>query len=209
MTYTPVREAVEFAFHVATHGARGTQINAAVAEGRDKLNYSSCGDLLHAMLFACGCREDWINRAEHKGWTSQVNLSRVFSRKGVVVNPSLGDIGPGACCMYDGSEPRAHGFVYLTRRKSTATTADFGQPGGRVYANVPIVESRGQVFFRGRRVTHVLPLQRVTFAVPALTVGEWLAERGLDERDWIYNGKTADDLVEASELDAVDRGQNV
>jgi len=56
---------------------RSDSVYLEVVEKRDPgPGYSSCGDLAHAMLYALGVREDWVNRAEHRGfrWGMNVNL---------------------------------------------------------------------------------------------------------------------------------------
>lgn len=53
-------------------------------EGRDRTPaqqrvYSSCADLAHGMLYRVGVRLPWLNRDEHRGWKSSVNVSRLVS----------------------------------------------------------------------------------------------------------------------------------
>lgn len=51
-------------------------IYKAVTENRDPgPDYSSCADLAHWMLFRMGVRSKWINRKEHLGWKSGMNVS--------------------------------------------------------------------------------------------------------------------------------------
>lgn len=54
-----------------------------VTEGRDygaaRARYSSCGDRFHWRQFRLGVREDWVNRAQHKGWKVGQNISKIAS----------------------------------------------------------------------------------------------------------------------------------
>ena len=54
-----------------------------VCEGRDfgaaRARYSSCGDRFHWRQFRLGVREDWVNRAQHKGWKVGQNISKIAS----------------------------------------------------------------------------------------------------------------------------------
>lgn len=39
--------------------------------------FSTCGELCHAVAFLLGCRALWVNRTEHLGWKSTVNISNL------------------------------------------------------------------------------------------------------------------------------------
>ena len=88
-----------------------------VTEGRDTpamwSRYSSCGDLSQALAFELGCRQGFINRAEHKGWKPGVNLLRFYA--GADAPASLSDDSipkPGAICFVWSDHGRdAHTFV--------------------------------------------------------------------------------------------------
>lgn len=69
---------------VAVAGERGVRVTdpiyRQITEERDPgPNYSSCGDLCHAMLFSLGMRESWVNRAEHKGFKWGMNIARLVA----------------------------------------------------------------------------------------------------------------------------------
>lgn len=52
-----------------------------VTEWRDPgPGYSSCADLAHWLLYRLGVRADWINRDEHQGYRSIVNVARLVPR---------------------------------------------------------------------------------------------------------------------------------
>ncbi len=66
----------------ACGGADGVAVRSPVyietTEGRDPgPDYSSCGDLPHAMLFALGCRAAWLNRKAHLGFRYGKNIARL------------------------------------------------------------------------------------------------------------------------------------
>jgi hypothetical protein len=199
--YTPRRELVELAHYAAEHGERGGLVNLAVTEGRDSGRYSSCGDLIHACAYACGCRSDWINRKEFHGWEVGVNLSRIVSIVGKR-NPTIHDFLPGDFGLYDGASPGAHVFVYLTRLPDgRILTADYGQPGGALRKCEVTDEGRR---FRGRLVTRRVSLADIAWTVRPLLVGPWLALHGVPVAEWYTHGKTADEIVSASELRTID-----
>lgn len=51
-----------------------------VKEHRKGKGYSSCGDLAHWLWYRLGVRLDFLNRAEHQGWTCGANVSRIVSQ---------------------------------------------------------------------------------------------------------------------------------
>jgi len=201
----PRREMVELAHYLALHGARGGEVNRAVTEGRDVGKYSSCGDLVHCVLYAAGCRSGWINRGEHDGWRMGANLSRLWPLWHR--SPLLGLLLPGDVILLDGDRQTAHVAiaVSLSTDRSVLTTADYGQPGGKVLTCQVRVGDRGEVTIRGRRWTHHGSLARVPWTAPALTVGQWLAAHGLDSGPWYERGLTADVLCTPEELDRMAR----
>lgn len=199
--YIPRRELVELAHYAAERGARGSLVNRAITEGRDVGKYSSCGDLVHACAYACGCRSDWINRKEFHGWEVGVNLSRIVSAGGKR-NPTIHDFLPGDFGIYDGFQPNAHVFVYLTRLPDgRILTADYGQPGGALRACVVSDDGRR---FRARLVTRRVSLSEIAWAAPPLLVGPWLALHGVPVAEWYTSGKTADEIVSPAELRTID-----
>lgn len=66
-------------------GKEGRRANDPVyrwlTEGRDRgPSYSSCADLGHWLLYRLGVRSDYINRTEHNGWRSNVNVARLCAK---------------------------------------------------------------------------------------------------------------------------------
>lgn len=199
----PRREMVELAAFAAEHGCRGSVANRLVTEGRDVKSYSSCGDLVHACLYACGCRGSWINRVEHGGWKSGVNLSRLWhlwqrDDAGRFI-ARLAWLLPGDFILLDGDTPRAHVCVVVSVSddRTRMVTADYGQPGGKLLRDLPInVTAAGTTIIRGRRWTHHASLSDVPWAEPAQTVGDWALARGAPELAdlWHRDGLVADRL---------------
>ena len=192
---SPRRAVVELAHHLADHGRDPAgAIHLALTEGRApgyaRIGSTSCGDLLHAVAFAAGCRAPTINRDEHTGWRPGVNLSRWFVPPlphPRLWLPGLEDFRPGDFGIYDYTTTRAHGFVFLgTDGAGRAITADFGQPGGKIYqCNVSPSRINGAVHFRGRRVDALVSLDGLSFTAPPETVGEWLTRHGLPVIPWV------------------------
>lgn len=95
--------------------------------------YSSCGDLGHCLLFALGCREHWINRDEHEGWSPIVNVSRLC-RWGPGTNKLARDVTrgtpllPGDVLVLAAFSPSlTHVCVVVEDKGDELVTADYGQ----------------------------------------------------------------------------------
>lgn len=191
---SPRRAVAELAYYLAGNGGdKFGPISLAVTEGRIRTyealtpRSTSCGDLLHCVAFAAGCRSDAINRAEHCGWVPGVNLSRWFvpPATGRIWKPKREQFQIGDFGCYDYTTPRAHGFVFLGWEGENAVTADFGQPGGKLY-KAQVREIPGGVAFRGRAVDCIVSLDAVRFDRPAQSVAEWCAARKLpDPGPWM------------------------
>jgi hypothetical protein len=137
-----------------------------VTEGRDvgamQRKYSSCADLAHWLHFRLGLRTSWINRAEHKGWKSGVNVSKLaFSAvaktwKKDVQDLHRGDVGV-IWSLPDSTD--AHVFVFHKPAGEVNSvpvwlTAEYGQPGGAPKSRT--VTYQGKV---GSKTLHkVIPL---------------------------------------------------
>lgn len=196
MGISPRRAVVELAHYTAANGADHLgSIHLALTEGRAKWyahsSSTSCGDLLQACLYAAGCREDWVNREEHEGWRSGQNLSFFvppFRGRDQIDYPHLGELEPGDLGIYDYDDPtRTHGWVYLgVDEHGRAITADFGQPGGKIYhCDVGLVPwSRRTTTFRGRPVDRIIQLSSIAFDAEPETVGEWCARHDLEVLPW-------------------------
>lgn len=91
MEWTPdeYRDSARRWCEYACNGAKGRRLRDPVyqriTEGRDipgtaRDGYSSCGDLAHWLLYKLGVRSAWLNRAEHLGFRSGMNLARLCPR---------------------------------------------------------------------------------------------------------------------------------
>jgi hypothetical protein len=141
-----------------------------VTEGRDsgmfQKTYSSCGDLAHWLHFRLGVRTSWVNRREHKGWTSGLNVSKLaFSSVALVMTPETrhnfesGDVG---VIWSNKGGTDAHVFVVREPGWSgqasapTLHTAEYGQPGGALKTRQYVAGKIGT-----RILQRVLPLPDV------------------------------------------------
>lgn len=204
------RNAVELAYYLAINGADTFgAIHVAVTERRIyqyvKQRSTSCGDLLHCVAYAIGCRSPAVNRAEYKGWKPSVNLSRWFVPPlphDRIWRPRLDQIRPGDFLCYDYTSRKAHGLIYLGMTvDGRARTADFGQPGGRLFLCDVAGGNGAPLRFRGRQVDCAVPLRSVATEAPALTVGEWLAAHEIDPAPWFEEGLTVQELLTPDEYD--------
>jgi hypothetical protein len=160
----------------ATKGASDKGGNyMSVVEGRNWPKYSSCADLAHWLLYRMGCRQEWINRYEHRtgdlgepGWDDQVNVSRLaFSPPRSVMQTPL----PGYMVVEPGdvlivwNHPKgqdAHVMVAASSRRlpGTLRVAEYGQPGGHV-ADKLTSSREGELFLGAKRIQRWLPLHLV------------------------------------------------
>jgi hypothetical protein len=167
-------ELVEYACKGSTGRLESDAVYQAVVEGRDRPpypnRYSSCGDLAHWMLYRLGVRLPLVNREEHLGWTSGVNVSRLAFDPLASSDPpdssrfQAGDIG----IIWSNAEATdAHVFVFLDDQQPQALlVGEYGQPGGRV--NTRRVGYRGgQLAIGGRRLHRILRLDEVIDAADA------------------------------------------
>lgn len=159
----------------ACNGERGIGENdpkyQLVTEGRDtgrfQRSYSSCGDLAHWLLFRLGVREPWINRAEHRGWKTGENVSRLAFKapKDVRQLPVPGSrFEPGdVLIIWNDDQGRdAHVMVVYEHRPDLArlVVAEYGQPGGHVRKR-HLHASNGFLWVGTRKVQRWLPLRLV------------------------------------------------
>jgi hypothetical protein len=144
------------------HLKRGNYM--AVVEGRDWPKYSSCADLAHWLLYRLGCRQEWINRAEHTagdlgpdGWDNGVNVSRLaFSPPRSVMRspiPGYMVVEPGDILIVWSlpSTTDAHVMVAASsgRLPGPLRVAEYGQPGGHLADKVTSARD-GAVFVNGK-----------------------------------------------------------
>lgn len=141
----------------------------AVTEHRDPANpkYSSCGDLAHWLLFRLGVRLHWINRSEHNGWTSGVNISRLASDAPLLCRktPMPGArFEPGDILIVWNHPEGKDSHVMVVYEYSPSPTlflvGEYGQPGGHVTSRT-LVTREGHLFVGSRQVQRWLPLADV------------------------------------------------
>lgn len=183
------------------NGFEGRTINdpvyRAVTEGRQDAAvkggwfYSSCGDLGHAFLLAMGCLSGFINREEHNGWVSQVNVGRLC-RFGPGTNklahePKWGDEIPrlSILTLAAFSPSQTHVCVVVEDGPDYVITADYGQAPrdprptsiGAKFRRRQKVKSGDNIRlvdeYMSRQVDSVLPLDRLILMGPQLDVDAW------------------------------------
>jgi hypothetical protein len=186
-------ELVEYACGGAGGRSEADPVYQAVTEGRDvgamQARYSSCGDLAHWLLYRLGVRLPFVNRAEHLGWTSGANVSRIAFANVAESDPRQnahylpGDIGI-VWSKPEGTD--AHVFVILEDAQPSALlVGEYGQPGGHVRARAIGYES-GRLRIGSRTLRRVLRLDRVLDAadeadalVPPELTEAWTGKLGL------------------------------
>ena len=196
------RRIVELAYHIAKEGQPPTgPVAMAVTEGREQSQYahgwgSSCVELADCVMFAAGCRAECINRDEHLGRRTQTDLG--WYLKGskhdgkIIHSPKKSDLSPGDLLGYDFYRKEhgrgAHAAIFLCwLTDGRALTADYGQPGGRVY-KCKITQVGKRLISRGRMLDGVVKTNTLSFPGPCLTVGEWLEFHGLPMTPWVPYG---------------------
>jgi hypothetical protein len=190
----------ELAAYLATHGSdpHGA-ISQVVTERRIEWylahHSTSCGDLLHCVAEACGYRGPALNRASARGWAPGKNLSRWFLEElvPVLVHPRLEDLHPGDFLLEDAHKRNANGVwlshaaIYLGRGASDAgpiaLTADFGQPGGRIYDCQ--VRGDSPLTLRGRTLDLAVSLDDLEWTEEPLSVPAFCAAHGLTPQPWV------------------------
>lgn len=125
--------------------------------------YSSCADLAHWMLFNLGVRLPLINREEHHGWTSGVNVSRL-AYSFLAVDSCPGETYYPGDILIVWSRPDtsdAHVLVVSEHWDCELRTAEYGLPGGRLcYHRLPDATPMGWSIGT-RRIRRVLRLPYV------------------------------------------------
>ena len=124
-----------------------------VKEGRKVKIYSSCADLAHWLYFRLGVRSEFINRDEHNGWKTIVNVSRLVSHSVPYVGQRLegGDVIVIANKWPSGKD--AHVICIVDQlANDLLATAESGLPGnGLQTRKLPMA----------RKIRVVLPLEKV------------------------------------------------
>jgi hypothetical protein len=140
-----------------------------VTEGRDfGAGYSSCADLAHWLLYRVGVRSPWINRAEHTGWKTGVNVSRLaYSVPRLMCRTetpgSVFDCGDVLIVWNkpDGTDAHVMVVYEYDHRTVTLTVAEYGQPGGHIKER-PLVARNGHLYIGQRQIQRWLPFACVT-----------------------------------------------
>lgn len=169
-----------------------------VTERRDPgPGYSCCADLAHWLLFILGCREPFINRTEHNGWVSQVNIARLiwgcpFSSHGNMLQsfdvrrltPKRGDI---LVTWRMSNTSDAHVMIYDSHSQRELRTWDYGQgPMAReAWRDREHIEGRYKV----RRPWEVpikawLPLENVPFTAEPIPPPSGEMLDAIELNDW-------------------------
>jgi hypothetical protein len=148
----------------------GDPVYDAVTEGRDfGRGYSSCGDLAHWMLYRCGVRAPWLNRDEHEGWRTGVNVSRLCGAVRYARPPADVVLSPGDITIVynkpSGSDAHVSVVIDHDVAGGSLQTADYGQPGGALCTR-SVTRSLGHTTIGSRRLQHVLRLEDVLRAGP-------------------------------------------
>jgi hypothetical protein len=150
--------------------AESHDVYQAITEGRDAPpwpnTYSSCGDLAHAFLEACGVRFTWINRASLGQYKNGKNVSRlawnVFARP-----PEDGERFEAGDVLITWNDEGpltkdAHVRCVLEHdpKSGVLVTAEYGQPGAAVKRCTLIdgVVDDGITGHEPKRLRRVLPL---------------------------------------------------
>ncbi len=143
----------------------------AVCEGRDsgpmQKKFSSCGELAHWLLYRLGCRQPWINRAEHVGWGVGQNVSRLAfgAPTSVRRTPRAGarfETGDILIVWNKADGTDAHVMVVYEFAFSPLrlVVAEYGQPGGHIVERKLTVRE-GELFVGSRQIQRWMPLHLV------------------------------------------------
>jgi hypothetical protein len=147
------RLCVELVLHACNdeHGRdESDAVYKRVTENRDgpsplmRAKYSSCADLAHWMYRCVGVRADWLNRdddADAQLWRSGVNLNWLcpepigkcpIARNKLTCAPEPGDV------FVENNAHGGHVFVAVAydAATDTLTSAEYGQPGGKLKRRV-------------------------------------------------------------------------
>ena len=148
-----------------------------VTEGRDQgPGYSSCADLAHWLYFCLGIRAKWVNRAEHLGFKTQVNVWRLVQQAVRFTKADPARVEGGDVLVISnqwGPTPEhpewqgADSHVVCVRSSlqedNTYQTAEYGLPAGGFRER----ELHGRVLGH-KRVQVWLPLDRILQAAHAV-----------------------------------------
>ena len=158
----------------ATAGGTADETHAnylEVTEGRDsgkaRATYSSCGDLAAWLLFRLGCRQEWVNRRENRGWKVGANVSQLAFVAPLSVRraPFPGIVASPGDIFIQWNDPRgtdAHVFLCAREQRlpGQMTVAELGQPGGHIRDRL-VTARNGHLYCGARRIQRWLPLHLV------------------------------------------------
>lgn len=137
------------------------------AKPGDRGYYSSCGDLAHALLEACGVRFPWVNRASLGQYRNGLNVNRLafapMSRA-----PRTSDAFRCGDILVTWNDPKsldAHVMCAIEEPQGTGAivVAEYGQPGGHVRSR-SMSRLGGAIAIAGKRLQRVLLLEDVLVA---------------------------------------------
>jgi hypothetical protein len=136
---------VEYACNGSTGRLVTDPIYRKIVEGRTWAKYSSCADLAHWLYYRLGVRRPFVNRDEHRGWKSQVNIGRLaFLPTDLAFRPDADvRLEPGDVTIVWNSEKTldAHVSVVIDHVGEVVLTADYGQPGGKLRVKKLLVKN--------------------------------------------------------------------
>jgi N-acetyl-anhydromuramyl-L-alanine amidase AmpD len=169
LSISEYRTAARSLLELAVNGAAGRNEDdpfyQRVTEGRDvgamRSKYSSCGDLAHWLLYRLGVRCSFVNRKEHRGWTSGVNVSSLaFSP--AATTPADRTFGAGDILIVwnQAKGTDAHVLVAIEHTGDSLTSADYGQPGGALKRRM-LSRRAGRLYLGERQIQRVLALETV------------------------------------------------
>ncbi len=191
------RLAAELCLHAVNdeHG-RGEldPVYKRVTENRDgpgalqRAKYSSCADLAHWMFRCLGVRADWLNRdddADAQRWKSGVNLNWLCPPPIGKCTPAraklTGRPAPGGVFVENNSFG-GHVFVCVSydAATDTLTSAEYGQPGGKLKRRVGFTPAFNKRPYSHIRLAEVLASGACTVPPDVGPLGDRLTGEVLD-----------------------------
>jgi hypothetical protein len=129
-------------------------------KGSPEVNYSSCGDLAHWLLYRLGNREKFLNRNEAFGcWKIGVNLSRLYwsnyfikFKKDQKEEPEIGDI------IYLNKPD--HVEILLEKKEDVWIVAAYGQPYAKLLER-KITKKNGLIFVGNRQLAGFINITKI------------------------------------------------
>lgn len=191
-----IRECAGHLLDYACHGDRGRPegdpVYDWVTEARDRgamrVKYSSCGDLAHWLLYRLGVRLSFVNRAEHDGWRSGVNLSLLQTTSKYGSNKlaagwpgeNWDELRAGDILIVKIAQPHCICVIGFDSKDPTKLhTAEYGQPGGKL--KVHDFASLSKKIFSVLRLEDVLDAAGELAPIDVAPLEKWLTGGELDD----------------------------